>query len=337
MPTIRDVAKRADVAPVTVSRVINNSGYVSQQTRDRVEAAIQELGYVPNMLGPSLRFQQTMTLAVVITDVTNPFWTSVTRGIEDVAQANGYSLILCNTDESEAKQDQYLQMLLRRRIDGILLVPATNNPEPIQVIQRQDVPVVVMDRQVTGVEVDIVRGDSEDGAYRLAQHLFSLGHRRIAILAGPQNVSTSTERVNGYFRALEDSCPGECVTDVFWGKFTRESGRDMALKALSKRHKPTAFFAANNFIAIGAKQYLTERDLRVPEDIAMVTFGELPSYYMLEPFFSVDVYPSREMGKQATRLLLKRIKSDQIDNACEEIVLPTETIIRASSGTNVSI
>ena len=143
MPTIREVAQKAGVAPITVSRVINDSGYVSASTRQKVQAAIDELGYVPNMLGPSLRFQQTMTLAVVITDITNPFWTTVTRGVEDVAQANGYSTILCNTDESEAKQEQYVQMLLRRRIDGILLVPACSDAEAIELIQKQGIPVVV--------------------------------------------------------------------------------------------------------------------------------------------------------------------------------------------------
>ena len=136
MPTIRDVAKRAGVAPITVSRVINNSNYVRQETKARVEAAIDELGYVPNMLGLGLRFKQTMTLAVVITDITNPFWTTVTRGVEDIAQANGYSIILCNTDESEDKQEQYLHMLLRRRIDGILLVPVCNEAEPIRMISK---------------------------------------------------------------------------------------------------------------------------------------------------------------------------------------------------------
>ena len=119
MVTIRDVAKLAGVSPITVSRVINNSDYVSQATRARVEAAIDELKYVPNMLGPSLRFKQTMTLALVLTDITNPFWTTVARGVEDVAQANDYGIILCNTDESETKQDKYLNMLLRRRVDGI--------------------------------------------------------------------------------------------------------------------------------------------------------------------------------------------------------------------------
>jgi len=337
MPTIRDVAKRAGVAPVTVSRVINNSGYVSEDTRQRVETAVQELGYVPNMLGASLRFQQTMTLAVVITDVTNPFWTSVTRGIEDVAQAHGYSTILCNTDESEEKQEQYLQMLLRRRIDGILLVPADNKAGPIQMIQRQGIPVVVMDRQVPGVDVDTVRGDSENGSYQLAQHLFSLGHRKIALLAGPENVSTSTDRVHGFFQAMEDTCPDECTVDIFWGQFTQESGYEMARKALSREQKPTAFFTGNNFIAFGAQQYLIERGLLVPKDIAMVTFGEVPESFMLEPFLTTNVYPDMEMGRQAASLLLGRIKGTKQGSDCEHIVLPTEIIIRRSSDPKVSL
>ena len=159
MPTIRDVAKLAGVAPITVSRVVNDSDYVSQATRAKVEAAVEELGYVPNMLGPSLRFMQTMTLAMVISDITNPFWTTVTRGVEDVAQANGYSTILCNTDKSQEKQEQYLQMLLRRRMDGILLVPTSRSPDPIRLIQKQGIPVVVLDRQVLDVDVDTVRAE----------------------------------------------------------------------------------------------------------------------------------------------------------------------------------
>ena len=206
MPTIRDVAKRAGVAPITVSRVINDSSYVSQETRERVESVIDELGYVPNMLGPSLRFKQTMTLALILTDITNPFWTTVARGVEDVAQANGYSTILCNTDESETKQEQYLQMLLRRRIDGILFVPTSSrDPKPIHQIQKQGIPVVLLDRQISDVQVDVVRADSENGAYQLTQYLLSLGHNRIALLTGPQTVSTAVDRVNGYRRALSDA------------------------------------------------------------------------------------------------------------------------------------
>ena len=331
MSTIRDVAQKAGVAPITVSRVINNSGYVSDSTREKVQAAIDELGYVPNMLGPSLRFQQTMTLAVVITDITNPFWTTVTRGVEDVAQANGYSTILCNTDESEAKQEQYLQMLLRRRIDGILLVPACSEPDSIALIQKQGIPVVVMDRQVPGIDVDIVRADSEGGAYKLTQYLLSLGHRHIAILAGPQSVSTSVDRVNGYRRALRDADIPERSEQVYWGEFTQESGFQLAMQALANADRPTAVFSANNFIAIGTRRYLHENGIRVPDDIALVTFDDIPINLIADPFMTAAIQPAREMGQQATQVLLERIKSDT-ENPHQHLVLPIEIIIRASSG-----
>jgi LacI family transcriptional regulator len=330
MPTIRDVSKLAGVAPITVSRVVNDSGYVSQKTRQRVESAIEELGYVPNMLGPSLRFKQTMTLAVVITDITNPFWTTVTRGIEDVAQANGYSTILCNTDESEEKQEQYLQMLLRRRIDGILMVPASSSPDPIRLIKRQGIPIVVVDRQIPGVDVDIVRADSESGAYQLTQYLLSLGHRQITMLAGPKSTSTAIDRVNGFCRAMNETGLNTCDTQVLWGAFTQESGYSMAKEALERTPRPTALFAANNFIAIGAMWAMREQGFRVPEDLALVAVDDIPPAFTIEPFLTVATQPAREMGHQAARLLLDIIKKGA-DHQCQQIVLPTELIIRTSS------
>ena len=335
MPTIRDVAKIADVSPITVSRVINDSNYVSEATRGRVEAAIKELGYVPNMLGPSLRFKQTMTLALVLTDITNPFWTTVARGVEDVAQANGYSTILCNTDESEEKQDQYLQMLLRRRVDGIILVPACSDPEAVRIIKNQGIPVVVLDRQIPGIESDVVRADSENGAYQLTQHLLSLGHRRIAILSGPQTVSTAVDRVAGYRRALAEAGLPDDAAQVYWGEFTHEVGREKTKEALAARPRPTALFAGNNFIAIGAMQALAEKGLRVPDDMALVSFDDIPPIFISDPFLTVSNQPALEMGQKATQLLLDRVTGD-LESECQHIVLPTEMIIRASSGKKIS-
>jgi LacI family transcriptional regulator len=335
MSTIRDVASRAGVAPITVSRVINDSDYVSAATRKRVEAAIEELGYVPNMLGPSLRFKQTMTLALLLTDITNPFWTTVARGVEDVAQANGYSIILCNTDESEVKQEQYLDMLLRRRIDGIVLVPARSVPEPIYAIRKQNIPVVILDRQIPGLDVDIVRADSEDGAYQLTEHLLSLGHRQITMLAGPQAVSTAVDRVSGFRRALTDAGLPEDTAQIYWGAFTVESGREMAKQALADKPKTTAFFAGNNFLAIGAIQTLRKMGLHVPEDIALVTVDDLPPAFTIDPFLTVAAQPALEMGHKAAQLLLNRV-TGEMDAECQHIILPTQMIIRASSGTGLT-
>ena len=330
MATIRDVAKKAGVAPITVSRVINNASYVSEKTRKQVEAAIEELGYVPNMLGLSLRFKRTMTIALVITDIANPFWPAVARGVEDVAQANGYSTILCNTDESEEKQAQYLTMLLQRRIDGILLAPVSNDPAIIRQIQKQGIPVVVVDRHVPDVQVDLVRGDSETGAYELTCHLLSLGHRHISMLTGPRNVSTAVDRVNGFRRALIEAGIPHTDDQVIWGHFSQKSGYEMAKAALSATTRPTALFTGNNFVAMGAFAHLREAGLSVPEDLSIVTFDEVPNSLMSESFLTSAQQPAQEIGQEGARLLLNRI-SGEMSNDCQHIVLPTRMIIGNST------
>ncbi len=330
MPTIRDVAKRAGVATMTVSRVINNSGYVSEATRTKVEAAIAELGYVPNMLGPSLRFNQTNTLALVLTDITNPFWTTLARGVEDAAQEKGYSVILCNTDESSEKQEQYLTMLLKRRIDGFLFVPAGDKAEPVRLIQKHKIAVVILDRNIPNVDVDIVRGDSFDGSYQLTRHLIALGHEYIAILSGPKNISTSVERVAGYRRAIEEAGLVYNSENVFWGTFSQDIGAEKAKQALNLMPRPTAFVAVNNFIANGAWQTIYQAGLSVPEDISLVTFDDIPVTITPSPYLTVAVQPAYEIGYKAAQLLLTRLLNEGPAER-QEIILPVKLLIRQSS------
>ncbi len=330
-PTIRDVARQAGVAPITVSRVINNSGYVSQGTRARVEAAITDLRYVPNTLARSLRFKKTRVLALIVTDITNPFWTTVARGVEDLANEHGFNVILCNTDEDEAKQNAYLQVLLQKRVDGFLLVPARSAAEPVLTIQAQNVPVVVLDRQIPGAAVDIVRSDSEGGAYRLIRYLLALGHRRIAVLSGPQTISTAVDRVAGYRRALANAGLPPSAELVFYGAYNIESGHQNALRALASTPRPTALFAANNFIAIGALRALDEIGLRVPEDIALVCFDDVPLWLQINPFLTMASQRAYLMGQRATELLLERLASHNPTDP-REIVLPVDIVIRKSSG-----
>jgi LacI family transcriptional regulator len=316
---------------MTVSRVINNSGYVSNATRAKVEDAIHELGYVPNMLGPSLRFKQTNTLALVLTDITNPFWTTVARGVEDAAQEKKYSVILCNTDESVQKQDQYVNMLLKRRIDGLLFVPADDNPAPIRSIQKQKVGIVVLDRTVPNVEVDIVRGDSFGGAYQLARHLVEIGHRHIAILSGPKNISTSIDRVEGFRQAMEEAGLGHNLANIYWGSFSQNIGSESAEQALFTTPQPTAFLATNNFIANSALHTFAQAGLRVPEDVSLVTFDDVPEIINPKPFLTVAVQSAYKMGYEATQLLLKRLLNEGPEGF-QEIILPTKIVIRNSSG-----
>jgi LacI family transcriptional regulator len=331
MATVRDVAKQAGVAPITVSRVVNNSGYVSEETRARVEAAIADMGYVPNVLARSLRSRRTDTLALILTDISNPFWTTVVRGVEDAASNAGFNVILCNTDESEAEQDKYLRVLLQKQVDGVLLVPARSALEPIQFVQSQDTPVVVLDRLIPDVQADTVHCDSEGGAHQLTRLLLSLGHRRIAVLSGPQGVSTAEDRVAGYQRALKEAGLDVDPALVYYGQFSLESGYTMTQRVLAATPRPSGLFAGNNFIAIGALRALRDAGLQVPEDLALVGFDDLPADLVVDPFLTVVAQPAYEMGRRATELLLARL-SGEAPEAYQEIVLPTELIVRQSSG-----
>ncbi len=330
MATMRDVAKVAGVAPITVSRVLNSSGYVSPETRERVEAAATELNYVPNMLAHSLRSKSTRTIALMLADITNPFWTSVARGVEDAASKQGFIVIFCNTDENAAKEEQYLSMLLRRRVDGVLLVPISSSGETVEQLQAQGVEVVLLDRRVEDALVDVVRGDSFGGAYRLIRHLTDLGHREIAILNGSETISVSTERLNGYLQALQEVGIERDQALIFHGHFTVESGYAMTRQLLAQPIRPTALFTANNFIAIGALRALSESKLRMPEEISIVSFDDLPFTYSQDQLITVAAQPTYDLGAIATRRLLKRITTEE-KQSVEEIIVPVDVIIRSST------
>jgi len=331
MPTIHDVAKRAGVGSITVSRVINNSGYISSETRERIQKAIDELGYVPNTLARSLRSRRTNTVALIVTDITNPFFTTLARGVEDTANEAGYTVIFCNTDESAAKEEKYLNVLLQKQVDGLLLVPTQRSVNSIHQILKHGTPVVVLDRRIPEVDVDSVRCDSLDGAYKLTKYLVSLGHRQIAIMSGAVGVSTADDRVAGYRKALEED--GIAISDryILRGEFTPDSGYSMTEQAINLPLRPTALIAANNFITIGAMKALQEAEMEVPEDMALAGFDDLPPAIVTFPFFTVVSQPAYEMGTQAMQLLLKRLSAKEVV-AFQEVILPTQLIVRRSSG-----
>jgi LacI family transcriptional regulator len=330
MPTAMDVAKRAGVSPITVSRVINNSGYISSATRNRVEKAIQEIGYVPNTLARSLRSKRTNTLALVVTDITNPYFTSMARGVEDVAGAANYTVIYCNTDESESKEEKYANILAQRQVDGVLLVPVRGNAKTIRFLESNEISVVILDRRVSGVKTDSVRADSENGAYRLIKLLIGLGHERIAVITGPRKVSTAVDRVKGYRQALAEAGLTENEL-VYFGSFTQQSGYDFTKQAMLQSPSPTAIFAANNFILLGVVRALRELKLNVPGDVSVVGFDDFPESMLVKPFFTAVLQPAYEMGRLATEMLLKRI-SGKLSAESQQIIFPTEIIERESSG-----
>lgn len=290
---------------------------------------MSDLGYVPNHVARSLRSSRTGTIALVVTDVTNPFFTTIARGAEDAASAAENLLLLCNTDEKEEEEVRYMRMLVEKRIDGLVLVPARNGSESLEYARRNGVQVVVVDRRASISGIDNVRCDSEGGAQQLARLLINLGHRRFAIIAGPKGLSTSDDRVRGFLGEIGNSGI-EHSMKVLYGEFTPEDGIRMSLEALQAEKRPTAIFAANNFLAIGALRAADSLGLKVPEDLAVVGFDDLPPRILPYPFLTVAAQPAYEMGQQAVKLLLRRLDGEEGDP--QEIVLPTEVIIRRSSG-----
>jgi len=331
MVNIRDVAKRAGVSAITVSRAMNNSGAVNPATRERINKAIEELHYVPNTLARSFRSKQTCLLALVLSDVTNPFWTTIARGVEDTASRNGFHVILCNTDESPEKEANHLSVLLQRRVDGIILAPTTDNKGRLLPLKQHPMPCVLIDRRVEGSKCDTVVSNGRDGAMKMTQHLVELGHRRIAIVAGPAVISTGQERLEGYRRALQKSGVPLNEDYVVRGNYSEASGYQLVKQLLGQDPRPTAIFAGNNFMAVGALHALREAGLRIPEDIALVGFDDIPQGSLISPALTVVSQPAHEMGVAAAEALISRL-SGKYRGKPRDIVFDTSIIIRESCG-----
>lgn len=321
MATIRDVARLARVTPTTVSRVLNNSGYVKEDTRKRVETAIADLAYLPTTVGQSLRFKRTQTLGLVISDISSMFWITVIRGAERFARAHGYSLVLIDTESSEQQQRNALENLIRRQVDGIILMPVSASTEPIRFVQRQGIPIVVLDHPMRDEQVDVVRCDTEQASYDLTRLLIERGHRKIAMITGPNNFATATDRADGYRRALRDAGLPVEETRVLYGRFLPESGAAMAGKLLELDDRPTAVVTGNDFIALGAVNTFRKAGIRIPEDLSMVTFDVAPEDLVLDPFFTSALQPGALMGERAAEILLRRLDGQEMPY--EEVLLPT--------------
>ena len=316
---------------MTVSRVLNNALNVNPQTRERVEQAIADLQYLPNLAARSLRSRQSQTIAVVVPDITNIFWTTVARGVEDAAQKRNYSVLLGNTDENPEKQRSYLRAMMQQRVDGVIIAPYNRDAELIRPLREQKIPVVVIDRRMDGWEVDSVRGDSVAGACALVEHLVGLGKRRIAMITGPRGASTAEDRAIGYLLALKKAGIRPESGLMRWGEFRAIAGEKLAEELFTQEQAPEAIFAGNNQIALGVLEYLLKRGLRVPQDAALVCFDEMADAARAFQFFTVAAQPAYKIGEAAADVLFERIGGD-LTTPVHEIVLPGHLVLRTSCG-----
>jgi LacI family transcriptional regulator len=330
MVTIYDIAKKANCSAMTVSRVINNSGRISEKTRKRIKAIMEELNYVPNSTARSLVLQETKTISLLITDITNPFFTILARGAEDTAKKNGYNLILSNSDENLLKERDYIETMLSYRVDGVLIAPAGDKSlDHLKMLRRHNIPFVVLDRAVEGIDTDSVLGDSREGAKNLVEYLISLGHQRIAILNGSIHVSTARLRYEGYCEVLNNHGIQLDPELVFETGYMSSETEGIIQLLLEHPNPPTAIFAANNVIALSAIRSLRSKQLRVPQDISVVGFDDLETAYLVDPFLTTIAQPAYEFGSIGMQLLIDRIQKHTMD--WKNIILPSKLVIRQSA------
>jgi LacI family transcriptional regulator len=330
--TIRDVARVSGVSPMTVSRVINHDGRVRPETRRRVEAAIAELGYVPSRLARGLSGRKTGTVALIVPDVANPFFTLVVRGAEDVARRAGFRIILCDTRADLALERDVIEEMIAHRVEGIAIAPVSDGSRPhLRRLTRFGVPFVLLDRTVNGVDADVVIGDSVGGAQRLVEHLIGLGHRRIGMIVEADDVSTARDRRRGYEQALEHAGLPLDPALIALSTVDPEGGFAGMEELLSSEPRPTAVFTVNNLVALGAIEAVRAQGLEVPDDVALVCFDDIEHASRLYPFLTVMVQPAETFGTLGTQLLLERIHGDG-NRRHRVVVLPAEFIVRRSCG-----
>ncbi len=335
---MRQVAAQAGVSAMTVSRVINESPRVSEDARGRVEAAIAELGYVPNRLARGLIRQKTSAIGVIVPDVANPFFTLVVRGAEEVAWRAGYHVILCNTQADLERERSYLEDMLAFQVEGLLIAPVGERSRPnLRVLKKNGVPFVLIDRSISGYDGDLVQGDSTAGAHRLVEHLIELGHRRIAMVTETAEVSTARDRVSGYRHALEDAgidFRPELVVEA--SAIDPRAAHDATLALLDLPEPPTAIFSVNNIAVVGVAEAIRERGLEIPKDIALVCFDDIEHASRFHPFLTVMAQPAETFGTIAMQLLLDRL-AGRVAERRRLVVLPADMIVRLSSGAGVAV
>ncbi len=327
--TIQDVAARAGVTAMTVSRVLNGSHRVAPETRQRIQSAIDELGYIPNALARGLLTGRTRTIGLLVDDIGNPYWTAVASGAEDAGQRAGYSLVVGNIGGSEVREEQLIRTLVGNRVDGLLINAASGRP--LTQLMKSNYPFVLIGPEHKGVRSDVVRGDVYAGIVGLAGHLLSLGHRKIALLNGPKGDFESRERVRGFTKTLAAAGVGSPL--VANGTFDYRGGYDAAtaLLSLPARERPRAIVAANNFLALSVIEAARELNLRIPEDVALVCFDDFVFAAVIDPFLTVMSQPARLLGQQAADLLLKRL-DDPAGWQPTKLIHPPELIVRRSCG-----
>ncbi len=329
MVNIKDVASAAGVSTATVSRVLAEKPYVRKTVRDRVLAVVKELRYRPNRVARSLRIQKSNIIGLIVSDIQNPFFTLISRAVEDTAYKQGMSIFLCNTDSHPKKEAMYIKLMRDERVAGIILSPTPNAGHSFNEMANANLPVVIIDRYAPAIEFDSIQVNNNESAYQIINHLINHGYKRIGALFGVGS-TTGQERYQGYLKALKDHGISPSEELCLFVAPKEIDGYISTRQLLDLPEKPDAIFTSNGLLSAGAFKALHESPLRLPEQIAFATFDDTPWATMVDPPFTVIEQPTYEIGRTAVELLIKRIENPM--RPPREVTLKCRLIIRGSCG-----
>lgn len=327
--TLRDIAKISGFSKSTVSRALRNVANVNPKMKRKIQEVAQRLEYTPNAIARSLRFRRTTTIGVIITDICNPFFAIVVRGIEDAARKKGYQIILCNTDEEYQREKEALKTLMEKRVDGLLIVPTQKNIETLLDLKKQRIPFVLIGRHFDLFDTDHVVTNDIKGAYLATKHLIKKGYRDILFINGPSWISSARERMGGYKKALEDHNIRFCSQLVKEGYLDVRDGYRVMTNVISSKIQFNAVFAYNDLIAFGAMKALKEKQFKIPEQVAVVGYDDIDLGFAPEPSLTSVHIPKYMLGTEAVALLYKKINGEV--SGPQKVVLHSKLIIRQST------
>lgn len=329
MTTIYDVATEASVSAATVSRVLNGTSEVSPELEARVREAIERLDYRPNSVARSLRRQRSAVWGLIISDIENPFFTAMVRGVEDIAQAAGFSVVLCNSDEDLDKEAQYIDVFVDERMAGAIISPASEQESDVSALLDRGVPVIAIDRRLRRQEVDTVLINNRLGAERATGHLVDTGRRRVACIGGLERTTTGQERTEGYRRALRARGLQVDPDLIIEADFKREGGYAAMRRLLALPQPPDGVFVANNLMSLGAVEALREADDDDARMLGLAMFDDPAWAALLRPPITAVAQPTYAMGSEAASLLSARIGGES--RPIRQVVLAPSLHIRAST------
>jgi DNA-binding LacI/PurR family transcriptional regulator len=328
--TIKEVAAEAGVSIATVSRVLAGFHSGKESVRNRVVRAVAKLDYHPNHLARGLRLGHRKVIGVIIPDLQNPFFTGVVHGVETALYSAGYTLQLGHSDGLAERERELLNLFRGENIAGVVLMPGDGSGAAYESFRSWDIPVVAIDRSPAGLEVDLVSSNNREGMIQAVHHLLSLGHKEIALLNGPKGINVTKERLDGYHDALRNAGISTPDSFIIHGDFRQKGGYDAMSEFLRMSMPPKAVVVANNLMTLGALQAIHERGVRIPEDLALVCFDDMPWATSLRPPLTAVAQLVEELGRTGGQILLERLKDPS--RPVRQVILPMRLMVRASCG-----